>query len=208
MNKNLVVIALASLLIMGGSYVSAFDSEAEINATINGQDSLYTAYFGQPINEIRANFAGAKGWTEAISPKNRKVSFARKNTEDEFLRTGIFGQKFYLTFISNQGDTYSVTNFPNGDFVVKAYESNFYMGDRVKALSLFKRFYDSFTGKYGAITLAAPVDTLRQGPNGTKWNSGYWKCDRFTCQLIITEHSENYYNVRVIYQQITAPSNF
>lgn len=89
--------------------------------------------------------------------------------------------------------------FPDGDFVVRSYESNFFMGDRKKALALFKRFYEAFTEKYGTINLPAPVDSLRPGPNGTKWNSGYWKYNGGGCQLMINEHGENYFNVRIVF---------
>lgn len=166
---------LAAFLLSGGT-AGAFDTEAEIEASLHGHDSLYTAYIGQPMAELWENFKGAKGWSSEIGTYHNFV-FRRENSEDEYKKTSVYGQYFRAAGTAGptgekiNGTWYVKGTFPYGDWVVWQYSNEFYLTDKQKSIDLFKRVKKNLIEQYGN-----PDDDSSFKPTSmvvnTSWESG------------------------------------
>lgn len=194
--RKLWICAFLTAAVLVGGTANAFNTEGEIMATINGRNSLYTAYGGQPIAELRENFKGAPGWKEHVIVRDHTINYSRVNSDDEFKKTGVYGQIFRIFFshgpsgVKRGAFWYVDGKFPDADYIVWSYTNDFFVSDETKAAGLYNRFKQSLIARYGRPSVDQKIE--KNGKMAMWSDVGV---------QIILKRNQSAYSVMVRYQQ-------
>lgn len=186
MKGKILAAALVGFLVVAGS-AGAFNTEGELAAAVNCKDTLYTAYWGQPVKDLIANFRGAKDWEIFYDDKKFMLIFNRTNTEDDFVKTHVFAQYFNVRAVTGptatkgaDGRWYTNGRFPmSGDWVVNEFNVEFCVKDREHAEALYDRAEKMLTDKYGEEYMADKKPKNAPPRSGAKWRDDDHTVDVF-----------------------------